>query len=78
MRQVIIYPDEDGVFVAECPSLPGCRSQGDTIEEALENIKDAIELWIEDAVANSEKIPDDYPIFVGAVAVQTPSYRADR
>ena len=72
MRQVIIYPDEDGIFVAECPSLPGCRSQGDTIEEAFENIKDAIKLWIEDAVANGEEIPADYPIFVGAVAVEVP------
>ncbi|MBX3083596.1 MAG: type II toxin-antitoxin system HicB family antitoxin [Anaerolineae bacterium] len=73
MRQVIIYPDEDSVFVAECPSLPGCRSQGDTIEEAFENIKDAIKLWIEDAIANGEQIPADYPIFVGAVAVEVPT-----
>jgi len=35
MRQVIIYPGEDGYFVAECPSLPGCISQGKTREEAV-------------------------------------------
>ena len=42
MRQVIIYPDEDGYWVAECPSLPGCVSQGKTKEEAIANIKEAI------------------------------------
>ncbi len=42
MRQVIIYPGEDGCWVAEVPSLPGCISQGRTKEEALNNIKEAI------------------------------------
>ncbi|MCK6559774.1 type II toxin-antitoxin system HicB family antitoxin [candidate division KSB1 bacterium] len=42
MRQVIIYPGEDGYWVAECPSLPGCISQGKTRQEALMNIKEAI------------------------------------
>jgi predicted RNase H-like HicB family nuclease len=42
MRQVIIYSGEDGYFVAECPSLPGCISQGKTREEAIINIKEAI------------------------------------
>ncbi len=39
--------DEDGYFVASCPSLPGCHTQGDTLEEALENIKDAIAIYVE-------------------------------
>ena len=39
--------DEDGVWVAECPSIPGCVSQGDTKDEALANIREAIELCIE-------------------------------
>ena len=39
---ITIYPDEDGVFIAECPSIPGCVSQGKTEEEAAENIRDAI------------------------------------
>jgi hypothetical protein len=38
MRQIIIYPGEDGYWVAECPSLPGCISQGKTKEEAVTNI----------------------------------------
>ena len=68
MRQVILYTDEDGVWIAECPSLPGCGSDGATRDEALDNIKEAIELWIEDAEANGETIPDDFsPISVVAV-----------
>jgi predicted RNase H-like HicB family nuclease len=39
---VIIYQDEDGMFIAECPSIPGCVSQGQTREEAARNIQDAI------------------------------------
>ena len=41
--KVLISEGEDGWFVVECPSLPGCVSQGRTIEEALDNIKDAIQ-----------------------------------
>ena len=43
MRQVIAYPGEDGCRVADCPSLPGCVSQGETKEKAIVNIKEAIE-----------------------------------
>lgn len=46
MRQVVIYPGENGFYVAECPSLPGCISQGKTKEEAIENIKEAISGYI--------------------------------
>lgn len=46
MRQVIIYPGEDGYWVAECPSLPGCISQGKSREEAIANIKEAIEGYV--------------------------------
>ena len=44
---VIIEKDEKGYFVAEVPALPGCLSQGKTYEEALTNIREAIELWLE-------------------------------
>jgi len=67
MRQALIYPGEDGYWVAEVPSLPGCISQGHTFEEALENIKEAIELWIEGAIADGEEIPEDKPLSVVAV-----------
>jgi predicted RNase H-like HicB family nuclease len=46
MRQVIIHSGEDGYFIAECPSLPGCISQGKTREEAVVNIKEAIHVFI--------------------------------
>jgi predicted RNase H-like HicB family nuclease len=46
MKQVVIYPGEDGYWVAECPSLPGCVSQGRTREEATQNIKAAIHTYI--------------------------------
>lgn len=69
MRQVILYQDEDGVWIAEVPSLPGCGSDGMTEEEALTNVRDAIELWIEDAKAHGEPIPDDYPLELRTVEV---------
>jgi predicted RNase H-like HicB family nuclease len=46
MRQVIVYPGEDGYWVVECPSLPGCISQGNTKQEALFNIREAIQGYI--------------------------------
>jgi predicted RNase H-like HicB family nuclease len=57
MRQVIIYPGEDGYFVAECPSLPGCISQGKTREEVIENIREAIQLYIEVLLEKGLPIP---------------------
>ena len=44
---VIIEQDENGYYTAEVPALPGCLSQGETYEEAIENIKEAIEGWLE-------------------------------
>ena len=44
---IIIQPGEDGFFIAECPALPGCMTQGRTKKEALKNIKEAIALWLE-------------------------------
>lgn len=44
---ITITPDEDGVFVAECPSIPGCLSQGHTREDAIQNIQEAIKLCLE-------------------------------
>ena len=53
---VVIEKDEDGYF-AFCPELQGCYTQGDTYEEALENIKDAIHLHVEDRLGDGEEIP---------------------
>lgn len=55
--RVLIEPDEDGVFVAEVPSLPGCISQGQTRAQALENIREAIALYLESLEAHDEPIP---------------------
>ncbi len=60
MRQVVIYPDrEDGGWVCEVPSLPGCISQGDTREDALSNARDAIDTWIEAAQSLGRDVPGD-------------------
>lgn len=48
--------DEDGFVVASCPSLPGCHTQGRTLEEALENIKDAIEIYVEHTDQQAAKV----------------------
>lgn len=61
MRQVILIPDEDGGYSVEVPSLPGCFSQGDTMEEALSNIREAIDLYIEVLIEDGKEIPEDYP-----------------
>jgi predicted RNase H-like HicB family nuclease len=55
--RVLIEQDEDGMFVAEVPSLPGCISQGETREEATENIKEAIALYLESLEAHDEPVP---------------------
>ena len=55
--RVLIEQDEDGVFVAEVPSLPGCISQGQTREQAIENIKEAISLCLESLEAHNEAVP---------------------
>ena len=55
--RVIIEQDEDGVFVAEVPALPGCISQGCTREEALRNIREAISAYLESLKAYNEPIP---------------------
>lgn len=55
--RVVIEQDEDGVFVAVCPTLPGCVSQGKTREEAIENIKDAIAGYVESLKKHNEPVP---------------------
>ena len=55
--RVLIEPDEDGVFVANVPSLPGCVSQGSTRDEALSNAREAIELYLESLSAHGDPIP---------------------
>ena len=55
--RVIVEADEDGMFVAECPTLPGCISQGKTRKESLKNIKDAIKGYLQSLKKHNEPIP---------------------
>ena len=57
LYRVTIEVDEDGVFVAECPSLPGCVSQGKTRAEAVANIKDALQGSIASLKKHGEAVP---------------------
>ena len=60
MRQVVIYPGEDGYWVAECPSLPGCVSQGKTREETIANIREAIEGYILALQEDKLPVPEEH------------------
>jgi len=55
--RVLVQQDEDGKFVASCPSLPGCVSEGDTREAALANIQDAIAGYLESLRKHGEPVP---------------------
>lgn len=52
--KAIVHPAEEGGYWAEVPALPGCITEGDTIEEVINNLKDAIEGWLE--VANNSQV----------------------
>jgi predicted RNase H-like HicB family nuclease len=55
--RILIEQDEDGMFIAECPTLPGCISEGKTRQEAVENIQDAIKGYLESLKKHGEPIP---------------------
>ena len=55
--RVLIEQDEDGIYVAEVPALPGCISQGATRAEAIDNIKEAIAAYLESLTAHGDPIP---------------------
>lgn len=59
MRQAILYQGEDGYWIAEVPSLPGCVTQGATRDEALENAAEAAALWIECVTELGERVPPE-------------------
>jgi predicted RNase H-like HicB family nuclease len=67
--RVIIEQDEDGVFVAEVPALPGCISQGATRKEAMKNIQEAVEAYLESLKAHDEPVPPSIHEEVIEVAV---------
>ena len=55
--RVVVEQDEDGVFVASVPSLPGCHSQGKTRAEAMSSVREAIALYVESLRAHGDPIP---------------------
>ena len=68
MRQVVIYPGEDDYWVAECPTLPGCISQGKTREEAMLNIREAIVGYIAALEEDGLPVPEErFELFTVAV-----------
>jgi len=65
---IIVEGDSEGYYVS-CPALQGCYSQGETYEEALDNIKDAIRLHLEDRLADGEEIPEIKSVSLSTVDV---------
>ena len=57
--RIILEPDEDGVFVAECPTLPGCISEGATRDVAMANMRDAIQGYIHSLEKQGDPVPMD-------------------
>lgn len=68
LRQALVYPGEDGYWVAECPSLPGCISQGTSKAEAIVNIREAIHAYIAALEADGLPVPPErFETFLVAV-----------
>jgi predicted RNase H-like HicB family nuclease len=57
---VVLWPGDDGFWVAECPIIPGCVSQGATRDDALDNIREAIQLCLETREAEGWRLPREY------------------
>lgn len=74
---VILSPDvEDGGYTAECPAIPGCVSEGDTVEEALANVREAIEGCLEALSARGESLPQEGSVIVASVEANAPKAAA--
>ena len=71
---VILVPEEDGAYSVEVPALPGCYTQGETREEAINMAKEAIELYVESSVAHGEEVQEEtIPPVIATVEVRVPS-----
>jgi len=66
---VILHPEEEGGYWAEVPALPGCYSQGDTVEKAMQNVQEAIECHLEALKADGKEIPIEKGFMIGKVEV---------
>ena len=65
LLHVVIEQDEDGVYVASCPALEGCYTQGGTYEEAMRNIKDVIQMCLEELKEEKKKVGLKRPEVIG-------------
>ena len=74
---VVIEQDEDGVYISSCPALQGCHSFGETYEEAIENVKDAIQVYLEAKLVLGETIPREIGIDRVEVSVENHYAPAD-
>jgi predicted RNase H-like HicB family nuclease len=63
---------DEGGFVAIVPALPGCHTQGETLEEAEQNIREAIELYLDSLAAHGERLPEETKSLQGRVSVPVP------
>lgn len=78
--RVFLTPEEDGEYSVSIPSLPGCHSQGDSIEDALNLVKEAISLHLEGLEADEELIPDDSKMLEYSLKCHSsakPAWRSD-
>ena len=67
--RVVIYRDEDDVYIAECPALEGCMTDGATFEEAFASIKDAVRCYVSALKELGKPIPQEQEIFSSVVSV---------
>ncbi len=70
---VMVYPAEEGGYFTRVPLLPGCGSQGETIEEALQNTREAIECHLCALREDGQEVPTEGPSFQGRIAVSLPA-----
>ena len=66
---VVLIPQAEGGYFVQCPTLPGCFSQGETVEECLANIREAIELAVDDRTAQGQPIPSAGPAIITEVTI---------
>lgn len=59
---MVIWRDEDGVFIATCPIIPGCHSQGSTQDEAASNLREAIDLCLEGQAEEGWQLPSEWEL----------------
>ena len=70
---IIFEAEDDGGYHVFCPSLPGCHSHGESVEEAKKNIKEAISLYVESLQKDGEPIPEEKDLLIGEMKLELAS-----